>query len=225
LVLLRADHAAHHGDAHVAPRCAQLLEPPELPVRALFRVLADGAGVEHHQVGVIGGIRRDQPGAVEPGRELARVRDVHLTADGPDVVLHRGAGILAVLVAPASPGTPRANRVGAKAASAASQRPLTIPSATSAPVSGPSRMPLRKCPVAATRPSAPGTGPMIGRPSSLPGRRPAHSKRTCAAPSCGTRAAAVARMRRRPSRVVRRRKPTRSTVDPANTSPFARGTR
>src|SRR5260370_23518937 len=46
------------------------------------------------------------------------------------------------------------------------------PWATSSRVTGASRIPVRVCPVATTRPGCPGAGPITGCPSGLAGREP-----------------------------------------------------
>ena len=86
VVGLEADHAAHDGDLEVLPAPAQLLERAELAHRPLLGVIADRTGVEHDEVGFLRSGDFGPAEAVEAGGQLLRVGDVHLTADGPDVV-------------------------------------------------------------------------------------------------------------------------------------------
>ncbi len=67
-----------------------------------------------------------------------------------------------------------------KRARASLGRPSRMERAISCPVIGARRMPLRKCPEATVRPSQPGTGPRMGRPSAEPGRRAAQAEETSA---------------------------------------------
>src|SRR4051812_3525183 len=62
------------------------MEPAKVARRTLFSAFAHDAGVEHNEVGIfrlLGGLPAK---AVESGRQLLRVGDVHLTAFGPDVI-------------------------------------------------------------------------------------------------------------------------------------------
>ena len=100
-----------------------------------------------------------------------------------------------------------------------------IDSAISSPVTGASRIPLRKWPVATVTFSQPGSGPMIGRPSGELGRRPAQVKCSRRLRICGANSNAARRTCARPRCVGWKRKPTSSSVEPAKTRPLARGTR
>ena len=88
-----ADHAAHDGDLEVGVALLERAQVGELGGRPVLGVLPHGAGVDHDQVGVggaVGGLPAQTPQA---GAEAGAVGDVHLTADGPDVVgLHRCSG-------------------------------------------------------------------------------------------------------------------------------------
>ena len=95
IVVPRPDHAPHHGDAEVFAARTQLLQPPQLPDRAVLRVLAHRARVQHDEVSVIWRLDGRAARAIQPRRELPRVRHVHLTADGPNVIFQ--------LVHPAAP--------------------------------------------------------------------------------------------------------------------------
>jgi hypothetical protein len=89
LLALGLGHAAGHGDGHLAAGLGlaglHLLDVAELGIDLLGGLLADVAGVEHHQVGALGLV--DDPIAQRTqdiGHALA-VIDVHLTAVGLDI--------------------------------------------------------------------------------------------------------------------------------------------
>ena len=87
LLAAQAHHAAHDGDLQLA--VALGLEPPQRAQLAhgpLLGLLADAAGVEHDQVGLLGAGRLQPAEAVEAGGQLGRIGLVHLTAHRPDVV-------------------------------------------------------------------------------------------------------------------------------------------
>src|SRR3990170_3855266 len=88
LVGLQADHAAHDGDSELLALAAQLLQRAQLADRPLLGVVADRAGVEDDQVGLLRPGRLRPAEATEAGGQLLGVRLVHLAADGPDVVAH-----------------------------------------------------------------------------------------------------------------------------------------
>ena len=69
---------------------AHALERAELGAGLVFGVLADGAGVEHDELGVAGLIGLVVAEALESGGELGAVGGVDLAADGPDVKLRHG---------------------------------------------------------------------------------------------------------------------------------------
>ena len=90
-------HAAGDDDGGVAAACLLLpplhgLQPAELGVDLLRRLLADVAGVQHHQIGALGRVGGGvAQGAQHIGHALAVV-DVHLAAVGLDEQpLGRGA--------------------------------------------------------------------------------------------------------------------------------------
>ena len=68
----------------------ELAEPAE---HALLGVLADGAGVEHYGVGVLGAVGERQAGLLEHAGHGFAVGDVHLTAVGfQEDAFHGGEG-------------------------------------------------------------------------------------------------------------------------------------
>ena len=81
-------------------------------------------------------------------------------------------------------------------------------------------MPLRPWPVAYHRPGSRGSAPMIGRPSGVTGRRPAHVRRFTASRAQGRaeRRPRRAKMRASPADVVSGRNPTYSIVEPTMAS-------
>ena len=86
----RADHAAHHRDAHLRALQAQALQRAQLGRRLVLGVLAHGAGVEHDQLRVarLVGLLEAQP--LQTRGELRAVGGVDLATDRPDVKLrHR----------------------------------------------------------------------------------------------------------------------------------------
>ena len=85
-VVLRPNHAAHHGDLEGGVFTLEVGERPELGSGAVLGVLADGASIEDDEVGVCGMIGGVPAEAAEAGGELAGVGLVDLTADGPNVI-------------------------------------------------------------------------------------------------------------------------------------------
>ena len=81
--------AAADGDLQPGLGVHQLLEVPERPVQALIGVLADAAGVEHHDIRVLHGGRRLQAVSHQQSGEPLRVVLVHLAPEGADEI---GAG-------------------------------------------------------------------------------------------------------------------------------------
>ena len=83
-------HAARHGQHHLAtsilaPCVAQPAQAPELGIHLLRRLLADVAGVQHDEVGVVGGGDRQIAVGSEGMRHTIGIVDVHLAAVGLDV--------------------------------------------------------------------------------------------------------------------------------------------
>ena len=76
--------AAADGDLHFGPPALERLEVAEVPVEFVVGVLPDAAGVEHDEIGLVGGagrlhaLLREQPG------QALRVVLVHLAPEGPD---------------------------------------------------------------------------------------------------------------------------------------------
>ena len=81
-----ADHAAHDGDFEVGVGALEVGHRGELRGGAVLRVLADGAGVDDDEVGVVGSVGGTPAEPVEAGSEFSAVGNVDLAADGPDVV-------------------------------------------------------------------------------------------------------------------------------------------
>ena len=86
-----ADHAAHNGDLEGRLTVAFLFhatEAAQVAGGAVLRLLADDAGVDDGEIGVLrpGGLLPAELG--EAGGELVGVGHVHLAAFGPDVVSH-----------------------------------------------------------------------------------------------------------------------------------------
>ena len=94
------------------------------------------------------------------------------------------------------------------------------------PVAGESWMPARKWPAATKRLSQPGTAPRKGRPSGLPGRRPAQQRSSGASASDGHQRGgegAAGRRCRRRSAGRRSRRPPRSSRPAPGRRRAARG--
>ena len=95
-----ADRAAGEHDPH---RRVGRLELGELALPAddlLLGALADGAGVDDHQVGVLEGRRLLAAGAQEAAGHLLRVAPVHLAAERPQVEPRQAPGVGQVLDQP-----------------------------------------------------------------------------------------------------------------------------
>ena len=89
-VVLGANHAAHDGDLEVGVVLFEGAQIGELGGRPVLGVLAHGASVDDDEVGVLGAVGGLPAEASQAGAEFGAVGDVHLTADGPEVVgLHR----------------------------------------------------------------------------------------------------------------------------------------
>ncbi len=76
--------AAADGDLQARAALAQRLQVAQVPVEAVVGVLADAAGVEDDDVGVLERVRWDEPVAHEQPRDPLGVVLVHLAAVGPD---------------------------------------------------------------------------------------------------------------------------------------------
>ncbi|GAB4000259.1 hypothetical protein GCM10029992_31600 [Glycomyces albus] len=59
---------------------------PEVAVELVVGVLADRAGVEHDQIGLVAARGRDVPGVLEQTSDPLGVMDVHLAAESLDPV-------------------------------------------------------------------------------------------------------------------------------------------
>src|SRR5581483_9624022 len=121
-------------------------------------------------------------------------------------------------------GHQQANLAGENAVMSSSVGVPAMTCASTRAVTGASRIPLRKWPVAAKYRGS-DVAPRIGSPSGVPGRRPAHASRMRASPSDGTRLAADWCMRWMTAGSTRLSKPASSTVAPISTRPSLRGTR
>jgi hypothetical protein len=96
--------AARHRNPHLAAvACGLVLgdaQPPEFGVDLLGSLLADMAGVEDHQIGILGAGRLDKAFARQRVHHALRIVDVHLAAIRLDMQLARrlhgtlGAGVL-----------------------------------------------------------------------------------------------------------------------------------
>src|SRR5205085_7627992 len=89
-------------------------------------------------------------------------------------------------------------------------------SASTRPVAAESWMPDRKWPAATHRLSNPGTRPIDGRPSRLPGRSPAQHRSTAASANAGTSSTANRINSPTAAAVVDLSKPASSSVEPTN---------
>src|SRR5262249_38796583 len=80
------------GDADEPARPLRLPGPQraELAVETVLRLLADRAGIDHQQVGVVLLLRAGVARVVEQVRDLLRVVDVHLAAVRADAEARRG---------------------------------------------------------------------------------------------------------------------------------------
>src|SRR5207302_1494942 len=76
--------ASPDGDLEVGPAPLQRLQVAEVPVELVVGVLPDAAGVEHDEVGLVGGADRLHPLLREQPGEALRVVLVHLAPEGPD---------------------------------------------------------------------------------------------------------------------------------------------
>ena len=93
IAILLGEAAADH-DLQVRARVLERLEVTERAVELVVGVLADAAGVEHHDIGVVDRVgRRHAVGLEQPGDALGVVL-VHLTPEGADQVPlgHNGPG-------------------------------------------------------------------------------------------------------------------------------------
>jgi hypothetical protein len=79
-VALLLRHAARHPEDPSGAVGLPAAQQAELAVEAMLRLLADRAGVEDQEVGVVQVGRRPVAGMVEEVRHLLRVVDVHLAA-------------------------------------------------------------------------------------------------------------------------------------------------
>ena len=86
------------------------------------------------------------------------------------------------------------------------------------PVIAARRIPFLPCPVAYQSPLALGSAPMIGRPSGVMGRSPAHVRVTSSPASGGQMALTPAKIRASPAAVVVASKPAYSMVEPTTAS-------
>ena len=86
-------HAARHRDAHIAPvTCGFILgdpQPPEFGVDLLGSLLPDMAGVEDHQIGILGTGCLHKAFGSQRVHHALRIVDVHLAAIGLDMQLAR----------------------------------------------------------------------------------------------------------------------------------------
>src|SRR3984957_7602108 len=120
--------------------------------------------------------------------------------------------------------TPAANRAGENGAHSAWAGCPGSQATTAAAVTAESRIPLRKCPVAASNPSSP-VAPASGPLSGVPGRSPAQvSARLSSLATGSTLIASCSRSCTAPAVTVRSG-PRSSEVAPTIISPSARGTR
>jgi hypothetical protein len=87
-LLLR--HAAADAQDHVRALLLEGLETSQLREHLLRRLLPDGAGVEEHDVGLLGSARGDVSLLGQRARQLLGVVHVHLTAPGGDPVATSG---------------------------------------------------------------------------------------------------------------------------------------
>ena len=111
-----AGHAAPHADEQVRVGVLELLQPPQVRAHLVLRLVADGAGVEDDEIGILG-LGRALPtlfGLKDVG-DLLRVVGVHLAPEGAHVDLVRGHGVYPEAKAGDVTGSERRNTgVGAR---------------------------------------------------------------------------------------------------------------
>ena len=83
--------AAADGDLHPGLLRLHRREVAEVAVELVVGVLADRAGVEHDDVGLLVGVGRDVAGLLEQPGEPLGVVHVHLAPVGPDLVRARAS--------------------------------------------------------------------------------------------------------------------------------------
>ncbi len=93
LLALGLRDAAGHRDAHLAALARGLVlgypQPPEFGVDLLGSLLADMAGVEDHQIRILGAGGLDKAFACQRVHHALRIVDVHLATIGLDMQLAR----------------------------------------------------------------------------------------------------------------------------------------
>jgi len=84
-----ADKTAHHADHFVRLFLLQFVEQPQPTECLIFGLLAHDTGVHDQNIRLIGVSRGAVAHALQFGGKKLRVSGVHLTAESPDVVLHK----------------------------------------------------------------------------------------------------------------------------------------
>src|SRR2546425_1050974 len=85
LPLPELGHAAHDADEDVGPLAFEKLELPQAREDLVLALLADGAGVQEDQIGVLRALRQLVALIAQQTRDALRVVLVHLTAVGDQV--------------------------------------------------------------------------------------------------------------------------------------------
>ena len=89
-ILLRALRRAT-GDDDFSPGLLRLpfLQPADFRERAIFRMLADGAGVDEQHRGIVGIFGLSDAARLQMASHLVGIRDIHLAPVGAHVILHK----------------------------------------------------------------------------------------------------------------------------------------
>src|SRR5262245_54168043 len=126
LLSLGLGHAARDCDGHAPPfargRLLEHADAAELGIDLVRRLLADVAGIEDDEIGVVGAGGLDEAFGRECVRHTMGIVDVHLAAEGFDVELARCTHAGRVDFRPRMPSTPcYASRISCRWRSAIEQ--------------------------------------------------------------------------------------------------------